>query len=672
MSNGIYGDTTRELYSVWSRCHRSEQQQQEQDAGEKKKFLDGVHPSSSSVTLPNAALQPLFNEIELYPSQSQIFEMVQCARECSNQMGKISGGDTSSNSSGESLKAAIVMAPNSNSNISNRASSTGRKNSLTFGEFCVFATELKKYYSNHDRDVQPKPFNQGSGGQHPGVSRYEKLRRNELRTQKSTASAYDVFLGGSCNPTNWRQENAIPYLKNHGITYYNPQQSNWVPEMIELEHQAKQTSQILFFVMNEMTRNVVSNIEASYLAGAHRRLIVVISHYPCPGHQICSDKISEAEYQDLNGALTTVHDLVERQGLPVFNDIQVALNCTSKVLRENVPIEDLGLRDQAQPVRLAHVQIGDKLVRLREAFDTLDTSHCGKISLADMKMAFRIHAHRDLSQRDLRQIVSAHDIMPKGKSNSLPLDQVLIDFDHFCCIISEFKNKGSKGSGEAHSGRCRGESARGKASHFIRNVFQPFHKLVHRFTSSSSLSSSSSALSSSSNPPPSSSRKANNSTVAPNLKRRGSHVRDVYLGGTMKASRWREKEAIPMLKKHGLTYFNPQVSSSSRSRRLIPIEAAAMDNSRVLLFVILGTSRSVSAMCEAAYYIGQGSSVVLCVQRIQEDTLIDGELLSKPALKDYNRGRSYLSDFANREGVPVFEEVHEAIECILQKCKSLK
>ena len=47
-----------------------------------------------------------------------------------------------------------------------------------------------------------------------------------------------------------------------------------------------------------------------------------------------------------------------------------------KVLKENLAIEELGLKDEAQPVRLAHIQIGDKLIRLREAFDTLDS---GKI-----------------------------------------------------------------------------------------------------------------------------------------------------------------------------------------------------------------------------------------------------------------------------------------------------
>ena len=31
-----------------------------------------------------------------------------------------------------------------------------------------------------------------------------------------------VFLGGSCNPTTWRKEAAIPVLQREGITYYNP------------------------------------------------------------------------------------------------------------------------------------------------------------------------------------------------------------------------------------------------------------------------------------------------------------------------------------------------------------------------------------------------------------------------------------------------------------------
>lgn len=33
---------------------------------------------------------------------------------------------------------------------------------------------------------------------------------------------YDVFLGGSCNPTTWRKDVAIPYLQEAGVSFYNP------------------------------------------------------------------------------------------------------------------------------------------------------------------------------------------------------------------------------------------------------------------------------------------------------------------------------------------------------------------------------------------------------------------------------------------------------------------
>lgn len=49
-----------------------------------------------------------------------------------------------------------------------------------------------------------------------------------------------MFLGGSCNPTTWRHDEAIPFLKENGITFYNPQVSNWRPELMEIEDQAKQ------------------------------------------------------------------------------------------------------------------------------------------------------------------------------------------------------------------------------------------------------------------------------------------------------------------------------------------------------------------------------------------------------------------------------------------------
>ena len=46
--------------------------------------------------------------------------------------------------------------------------------------------------------------------------------------------------------------------------------------------------------------------------------------------------------------MDTVHDLIERQGIPVFTNLEVALSCTSKVLKENLCIEELAMLISAQ------------------------------------------------------------------------------------------------------------------------------------------------------------------------------------------------------------------------------------------------------------------------------------------------------------------------------------
>ena len=52
------------------------------------------------------------------------------------------------------------------------------------------------------------------------------------------------------------------------------------------------------------------------------------------------------------------------------------------------------------------------------------------------------------------------------------------------------------------------------------------------------------------------------------------------------------------------------------------------------------------------------------------DSSEEVECLSVSALKDYNRGRSYLSDIANREAIPVFDNIEEALQCVVDKCKN--
>jgi len=42
------------------------------------------------------------------------------------------------------------------------------------------------------------------------------------KKKNATNEPVEVFLGGSCNPTTWRADVAIPALKELGISFYNP------------------------------------------------------------------------------------------------------------------------------------------------------------------------------------------------------------------------------------------------------------------------------------------------------------------------------------------------------------------------------------------------------------------------------------------------------------------
>ena len=46
--------------------------------------------------------------------------------------------------------------------------------------------------------------------------------------------------------------------------------------------------------------------------------------------------------------------------------------------------------------------------------------------------------------------------------------------------------------------------------------------------------------------------------------------------------------------------------------------------------------------------------------------------LTDNAVDDYNRARTYLADLANRDGVPVLNDVDEAVNCAVKLLKDSK
>lgn len=96
-----------------------------------------------------------------------------------------------------------------------------KMNGLTFGEFCVLAADIKRFRTQCLQPSTSAPKqNQRNTEQTNKSTEADENTRNTLRPIDS--SAPEVFLGGSCNPTTWRADVAIPTLNNLGISFYNP------------------------------------------------------------------------------------------------------------------------------------------------------------------------------------------------------------------------------------------------------------------------------------------------------------------------------------------------------------------------------------------------------------------------------------------------------------------
>jgi len=209
---------------------------------------------------------------------------------------------------------------------------------------------------------------------------------------------------------------------------------------------------------------------------------------------------------------------VERQGIPIFDQVPVALACVARLLRENINPQDLSREDNATPVRMAHVQLGDKLIKLRGVFDSLDFDNKGEITLTDLRLAFRIITGEELSVNNLRAIANGQIggvNEDKSQFRTINLDEIRINFDEFCCIVTEFKSQISPNDRLSET-----------LSKKLTFILQPISKVVEWFFK-----------------PVTSVCKLNDEQIPYDA-----HYRDIYLGGSAHPSNWREEIAIPLLK----------------------------------------------------------------------------------------------------------------------------
>ncbi|XP_011495219.1 PREDICTED: uncharacterized protein LOC105360119 isoform X2 [Ceratosolen solmsi marchali] len=452
--------------------------------------------------------------------------------------------------------------------------------------------------------------------------------------------AYEVFLGGSCNPTTWRIDIAIPTLQSLGITYYNPQVSHWSPELIAQEYEAKETARVLLFVIDDRTRNCAGIIETAELAGTRRESLIVVIHPYRQGQSILGEIVSNQEYYELTNGLLVLQYLMERQRIPIFESISAALNCTSKILRNTTNVQDLHSEDGIRPSRISFGQQGTDITKLREAFKSLDNNDTGTISFAEALMILQNNGKCNIPVSDVRNGVNRSDAHEKPMIEKLSsygdAREQRVNFEQFCAIANEWswrlKNNGVTCESEILS---VWRILYRKASKFLRRaLIHPFNRFLDW----------------------------TNSIIIDSEKK------DLYIAVVDKDLIWLESSAIPLIESLGLTLHRS--STNEFNVRVLPLELQRMKNSRLIMVVIPHHTRGIALMALAAHLIGLRAKLVLCVQALPEGFSVSGEKLTEQATKDYNRGRIYLSDMATREGVPVYENIDDALQHAIQIIQS--
>lgn len=136
-----------------------------------------------------------------------------------------------------------------------------------------------------------------------------------------------VFLGGSCDPTTWRRDIAVPKLTKYKIPFFNPQVDDWSPEFIQLEAKAKEECEVLIFVIDSKTRAIASMLEAVEYIMSNRKVVLVILNIP-EGTLVDGEVVGNRQLKDLNRGRAFLCDIAARhqKHCDVFDSIEQAIN----------------------------------------------------------------------------------------------------------------------------------------------------------------------------------------------------------------------------------------------------------------------------------------------------------------------------------------------------------
>eukprot|EP00117_Sycon_ciliatum_P034995 scpid38490/ scgid0361/ len=519
-----------------------------------------------------------------------------------------------------------------------------------FGEFCWYAAQFLHCFQNLQSS-------QSAGGLSPTSSQQRNLRATRkvqprLEHYGQKKAKHQVFLGGACNPTVWREKTAIPYLKGNGITYYNPQRTEWHPDLIAEERTAKNGAAVNLLVVDEDTRGTASIVEAAYMCAGKEGVVPVIRMTYKQSREMCNDSIvlSDKEVEELNYARALLIDYAEANGVLVFNNISQALQCVRDIL---VSADGIATENAAS-LEESSIRLGWEIGAAHEAFVSAMKACESDVTWTEHDNSPKCRAK--LSGEHAREAIvkllalGQSSLTGHGSCRDVSVPIASVDYNQFLmyATLAFLRTKERNAAEQAYREQARqyGPVAALKAVLSFAG-----RTAMHAYSMLGALR-----------------RRPNIEDLA-----RCPPRRLVHLGGSCGRTTWRDEIAIPYLEEMDIEYDNPQTGTWTWRFNRIPEEVQRLRSCSVLLFVITSETRSAASMVDAATHIGlqlPHHSIIMYIEDIPCDGVVDGETLTATAVKDYNRGRAYLRDICKEKNVPQYKSIMTAVKSCVQLIKT--
>jgi hypothetical protein len=125
-----------------------------------------------------------------------------------------------------------------------------------------------------------------------------------------------VFLGGTCNESNWRNL-IIPMLD---IDYFNPVVKDWTPEHMKEELRQRKECDFLLYVITPKMTGVYSVAEVVDDSNKQPKRTIFVRL-----RNDGNNKFDDGQWRSLDA----LKQMVERNGSAVFDDLKSAANWTN-------------------------------------------------------------------------------------------------------------------------------------------------------------------------------------------------------------------------------------------------------------------------------------------------------------------------------------------------------